>query len=93
MKPSVSGRAELAEQPLGQKENHCGPSAAEGRAELLLLVSHSGPGHYCFCPAFVGLLIHRRWSSCFKTLAVPQIGHFSHTHSTLCTQYITGVVH
>lgn len=57
VKPSAFGGADLAQEPLGQKGNHCGPSAEEGHAELLLLVRHSSPEHYCFCPAFNYLFI------------------------------------
>lgn len=49
---SVFGRAELALRPLSQKESHCGPSAEEDHAELLLLVRHSSPEHCCVCPVF-----------------------------------------
>lgn len=40
MKPSVLGRTDL--QFLGQKGNQCGPSAAEGHAELRLLLHVQG---------------------------------------------------
>lgn len=58
VKPSVFGRVDLAPQPFSQKEDHCGPSAEEGHAELLLLVRHSSPQHYCFCPGFNYLLVY-----------------------------------
>lgn len=48
VKPSVFGRVDLALHPLGQKGNHCGPSAEEGHAELLLLVRYPSPEHYYF---------------------------------------------
>lgn len=57
-KPSVFGRADLALQPLSQKEIQCGPSAEEGHAELLLLVRHSSPEHYCFCTGFIIMLVY-----------------------------------